>query len=61
MTMIFVLIMFPATTDVYKRQPSYSLTVLFSPDLRSQSPGPEKNRGSQPVSYTHLDVYKRQP
>ena len=31
-----------------------------STGLRSRLPGSFRRRGFQPVSYTHLDVYKRQ-
>ena len=43
--------------DVYKRQ---GLWRFAAEDDRSIYPEQEAQRSADPVSYTHLDVYKRQ-
>ena len=47
------------TEDVYKRQEEY-----YADEDYEEEPAPtgrRKTGGKKPVSYTHLDVYKRQP
>ena len=46
--------------DVYKRQKYSSLARMRAFSLCSRSMWDSSNSGVAPVSYTHLDVYKRQ-